>query len=118
MRQLLKVRGWDAGDFGRALESPLRSLFPQQVCAGRVRVQERLVGVAVFEEIAVHGQRDDDVRAWFDREMQVRRARLRSGARIDYHQLRAVFLRLADVRDRVNFETPGFTPQRMRSRPG
>ena len=88
--------------FRRALERPRFGAFPQLVRAAGVLAQERLVRVAVLEEIPMDRERDDNVGAGLDREVHVGAARERRGAGIDDDELGAALLRFAQVRDDVN----------------
>ena len=87
----------------RALERPRLGALAQPVGAGGVLAQERLVGVAVREQVAVDRERDGDVGARLDRQMHVgARAPAASSADRSTTSLRAALLRLAHVRHEVN----------------
>ena len=87
---------------GRAVERPLRRALAQPVRVARVRRQERLVGVAVLEQVAVNRQRHRQIGARLHRQVQVGLLGERRRPRIDDHERRAALLRLAQVRDDVN----------------
>ncbi len=92
----------DAGDLRRAFERPRLGALPQLVRTGGVLAQERLVGVAVRKQVAMDRERDGDVAAGPDREMNVGAARQRGRPRVDHDQLGAALLGLADERDDVD----------------
>jgi hypothetical protein len=78
------------------------TLAAKAIRAGRMLAKERLVGVAVFEEVAVDRQRDRDVCSRLHWKMKVRRPRERRLPRIDHHERGAALLGLAHVRDEMN----------------
>ena len=105
LRHLFDRLGGNSGDLRRACERPRLGLLAQTVGAVRVLAQKRLVGEAVREEVSMDGQRDDDVGAGRDGEMDVGRPGERGGSRIDDDELRAALLGLAHVRDRDECQT-------------
>ena len=73
-----------AADLGGTFEGPgLGPRSRSSSAPGGVRGEERLVGRAALEQVAVDGQRDDHIGAGAERQVEVGLAGHRRGARID-----------------------------------
>ena len=91
----------DARGRGGALDRPRLRALAQLLGAARVLAKERLVGVSVFEEIPMHGERERDVGARTG-SMDVRQPGQRRRPRIDDDERGAALLGLAHVGHEVN----------------
>ncbi len=114
--ELPQVRGVDARLSRGALDRPGLGCRAQAIGTGRVRVEERLVGVTFLEEHPVQRERDGKVGAGVYRQVQDRLLREARSPRIDHHELCAAAR--ASLRNGTRWmpEAPGLTPQRMISR--
>ena len=100
--QLLQPLGRHARHLGSPLECPRRRPFTQQLGAGRVGGQEREVGAAGLEEVAVDRQGHDQIGARPDGEVQVRLTRDPGRARIDHDDPGAALTSLLEVGHQVD----------------
>ena len=94
--------GTDAGFRGRAVDRPRVGDAAELVDAVGVRVQEIEIGMAALEHLTRNRERDRQIGAGPDGEVQVGLAGERGPAGIDDDELGAVLLRLLDVRDDVD----------------
>ena len=101
-RELFQRFRLEAGDRGGAGDRPRLGGGPQFGDAGRVIAEERLVGQTALEQVAVQGERDRQVGARPQRQVQVGLLGERRPPWVDDDERGALALRLADVRHQVD----------------
>jgi hypothetical protein len=92
----------EPGDGGDTIRRPGPGALAERLDTGGLPSQERLVDRATLEQRAGETEGEDQVGARTNRQVEVRHARQRCGARVDHDQRRAGLAGLLDVRHQVD----------------
>ncbi len=97
----------ESRDCGDAIHGPRGRALAEGLDAGHVGGQELVVDCVALEEFAGHAEREHEVGAWPDRQVQVRLTCEGRGSRVDDHERRAVVARLLQEGHQVNARRRG-----------